>query len=171
MQRTVRLAPPLMAPLAGNLLFKDAAKSLPKRTISPSDHGGNVLPVRWLCPFPRHSRKTTSDTRTGSHTPPGNGRSNGTIPGRGRSARDVEGDRFPPQRENDLKKRAQAEGRQTKRDDQEDGKGCFSQDLSSFRASFARRRPFGEGRRSFSKPRYPRPSGERRATDSHTPSP
>jgi hypothetical protein len=39
------------------------------------------------------------------------------------------------------------EGRQTNRDDQEDNKGCFSHDLTSFRVSFARRRPFGEGRR------------------------
>jgi len=64
-----------------------------------------------------------------------------------------------------------AEGRQTKREDEEDDKGCFFHDLTSFRASFARRRPSVEGHRSFSKLRCPRPPGERRARDSHIPSP
>jgi hypothetical protein len=42
----------------------------------------------------------------GPYTPRRTARNDETVSGRGRSGPDVEGDRFPPQRENGLKKRA-----------------------------------------------------------------
>jgi len=62
------------------------------------------IPV--LIRFAPEDCKACTPSRTGSHTPSRTCRNDGTAPGRGPSAPDVEDDRLPPWREKSLKNRA-----------------------------------------------------------------